>query len=179
MALFIRWQASGRMPSFWLRLCRAAPWRLCVKEFNGMDTAWSVVRSLLPVVPCSLISAFQISKFQRFRLDPQPSPCGIAAIIPRGETLNHQPSSHHVPNVIMDVPPWEILKLGPAKENWAVVLAATSSLRPGAFLKWHPNQVPKVNHDVLCRYRQDVGDSAIVHSTLRKGNEVFKTNKQK
>jgi hypothetical protein len=108
-------------------------------------------------------------------------PCGIAAIIPRGETLNSQPSSHHVPNVTNDVPPWGILKLGPAKENWAVVLAATSSLRPGAFLKWHPNQVPKVNHDVLCRYRQDVGDSAIVRSTLKKGNEVFKTktNKQK
>jgi len=84
--------------------CVLAPWRLCVKEFNGMYAAWSVVRSLLPVVPCSLISAFQISKFQYFRHDPQPSPCGIAAIIPRGETLNSQPSSHHVPNVYPNVP---------------------------------------------------------------------------
>jgi hypothetical protein len=75
----------------------------------------------------------------------------------------------------MDVPPWEILKLGPAKENWAVVLAATSGLRPCAFLKWHPNQVPKVNHDVLCRDRQDVGNSAMFCLSLKKGNQIFKT----
>jgi hypothetical protein len=101
----------------------------------------------------------------RFRLDPQPSTprsrhrlCRVLA-----ETefigVNSQPSSHHVPNVIMDVPPWEILKLGPSNDGRAVVLAATSSLGPGAFLKWHPNQVPKVNHDVLCKDRQKVGDS--------------------
>jgi hypothetical protein len=103
----------------------------------------------------------------RFRLDPQPA------------TRNSQPSSHHVPNVTNDVPPWGILKLGPSKENWAVVLAATSGLRPGAFLKWHPNQVPKVNHDVLCRDRQKVGDCETFCLTLKKGDQLFKTNRSK
>jgi hypothetical protein len=59
------------------------------------------------------------------------------------------------------------------------VLAATSGLRPGAFLKWHPNQVPKVNHDVLYGDRQEVGDSEIFWLTLKKGNQLFITNNQK
>jgi hypothetical protein len=63
---------------------------------------------------------------------------------------------------------------GTVERERTIVLAATSNLRPCAFLNDIQTQVPKVNHDVLCGDRREIGECCNLVDSCKRVNSYFK-----